>query len=188
MGVAHKLYNCCLALIIYILLFIRNLIYSKSFRELARAKSYFFPQSLPRFHRWICSTKEITISRERYNVLLPVVARFIIRSEHRTKYSRFFCTAHVAPCKQPLVQLRDGLAATPVLFELTSSSVMREKCENRCGYTSHPTSYTNGAYLDLYPLLFTSPRRYTGAHLLRRANPTKFAGATSFAELEWRAG
>ncbi|EFN64802.1 hypothetical protein EAG_03572 [Camponotus floridanus] len=109
---------------------------------------------------------------------LPAAVRFI-RSKYHAKYSRFFCTAHVALRKQPLVQLGDGLAATPVLFELTSFPVMRE---NRCGYTSHPTSYTSGAYLDLYPLLFTSPRRYTGAHLLRRANSTKFAGATSFAE------
>lgn len=52
----------------------------------------------------------------------------------------------------------------PVLFELTSFPVMRE---NRYVYQPPIQLHTSGAYLDLYPLLFTPPRRYTGARFLR---------------------
>lgn len=80
---------------------------------------------------------------------------------------------------QPLLQLRDGLAATSVLFELTSFPVMRE---NRYGYTTYPTSYKWRLFGSL------SASVYTTASVHRCASPpvtaTKFAGPTSFTEPE----
>lgn len=69
------------------------------------------------------------------------------------KYLRSPCITHTASCNHSLQPLRDGFAATPVLFELTSSPrYARESA------TPPIQLYASGANLDLYPFLFTPVR------------------------------
>lgn len=122
--------------------------------------------------------EKITISRRRHNIphggwrnlFVPEAPRSTLAPLHR-------------PCRflQPLLQLRDGLAATPVLFELTSfPRYARESVR-----LHRPSNFIQVAPIWIsIRFCLHHRRRYTGARLRRGANPTKFAGPTSFAVRE----
>lgn len=129
-------------------------------------------------------SKVLPLSGRNYDLAQAAFRRHALR---RGIYSFLKCRQVPSlPCIAPtpllaatLLQLRDGLAATPLLFELTSFPVMRE---NRYGYTAYPTSYKWRLFGSLSVSVYTTTSAHRCASPLVDADPTKFAGSTSFAE------
>ena len=142
---------------------------------------YFFSSTVAKFYCWIRSNeRNYDLSQATFRRGVPYDDARFIRFWSAAKYPH-------SPSHRPhrflqaLLQLRYGLAATPVLFELTSFTVMRE---NRYGYTAYPTSYKWRLFRSLSASVYTTAlvHRYARLSSGRYGSDKVLGDPTSFAE------